>query len=154
MVPLCDIAFIPARLKHTNEVHVHLGDNHFVQRTAHECQPIINRRVEAIEGKLKLLKDQQFKQQGISDVAASEKKQADVAQSSPGGVPQTHTNENGELEIFEPYESDEELKPPVARKKSKVPKESKIIYVKDFDWGKPMTYAQARSPADLRMAME
>lgn len=37
MVPLCDIAFIPARLKHSNEVYVHLGDQHFVQRTAQEC---------------------------------------------------------------------------------------------------------------------
>lgn len=37
MVPLNDIAFIPGKLKHTNEIYVHLGDGYFVQRTAMEC---------------------------------------------------------------------------------------------------------------------
>ena len=30
MVPLNDVAFMPGRLKHTNEIYVHLGDGYFV----------------------------------------------------------------------------------------------------------------------------
>ena len=30
MVPLNDIAFIPGKLKHTNEIYVHLGSGYFV----------------------------------------------------------------------------------------------------------------------------
>ena len=70
MVPLCDVAFMPARLKHTNEVHVHLGDSHFVQRTAHECQAIIERRVSVYEQKVKALESQRGKQTGLQDLFA------------------------------------------------------------------------------------
>ena len=35
------------KVKHSNEVLVFLGDGYFVSRTAHECQPIINRRKES-----------------------------------------------------------------------------------------------------------
>lgn len=46
MVPISDVAwFTEGRLKHTNEILVHLGDGYFVERTAHECAAIIERRV-------------------------------------------------------------------------------------------------------------
>lgn len=44
MVPLSDVGFFRGRVKHSNEIMVFLGDGYFVQRTAHECQPIIERR--------------------------------------------------------------------------------------------------------------
>jgi unconventional prefoldin RPB5 interactor 1 len=44
MVPLSDVGFFRGKVKHSNEVLVFLGDGYFVQRTAHECQPIIERR--------------------------------------------------------------------------------------------------------------
>lgn len=37
LIPLSSVGFIRGKLKHTNEVYVHLGANYFVQRTAHEC---------------------------------------------------------------------------------------------------------------------
>lgn len=44
MVPLSDVGYFRGKVKHSNEVMVFLGDGYFVQRTAHECQPIIERR--------------------------------------------------------------------------------------------------------------
>jgi len=44
LIPISSVGFIRGKLKHTNEVYVHLGANYFVQRTAHECQDIIKRR--------------------------------------------------------------------------------------------------------------
>ncbi len=55
MVPVSDIAFFPGKLKHTNEVLVFLGDGYFVQRTAHECQPLIARRQLKIQEQLDAL---------------------------------------------------------------------------------------------------
>ena len=43
-MPVSDVGFFPGKIKHSNEVMVFLGDGYFVQRTAHECQPIIQRR--------------------------------------------------------------------------------------------------------------
>ena len=65
MVPLNDVAFMPGRLKHTNEIYVHLGDGYFVQRTAMECQGIINRRKEKIDQNLDALKSELGRQTGI-----------------------------------------------------------------------------------------
>ena len=43
------VAYFPnAKLKHTNEVLVHLGEGFYVQRTAHECGQIIDRRLEKV----------------------------------------------------------------------------------------------------------
>ena len=40
------IAYFPdGKLKHTNEILVHLGADYYVQRTAFECSEIIDRRV-------------------------------------------------------------------------------------------------------------
>jgi len=45
MVPISDVGFFKGKLKHTNEILAFLGDGYFAQRTAHECQPIIERRI-------------------------------------------------------------------------------------------------------------
>lgn len=40
------IAYFPdGKLKHTNEILVHLGADYYVKRTAFECSEIIDRRV-------------------------------------------------------------------------------------------------------------
>ena len=72
MIPICDVAFMPGKLKHTNEVHVHLGDNWFVQRTAVECGEIIERRKEKIQSKLDGLKSSLQQQVGIKDLFTEE----------------------------------------------------------------------------------
>ena len=68
MIPICDVAFMPGKLKHTNEIHVHLGDNWFVQRTAVECGEIIDRRKDKIDTKLQGLRSQLTRQTGIKDL--------------------------------------------------------------------------------------
>jgi prefoldin subunit 5 len=48
MVPLSEVGFFTkGKIKHSNEFLVFLGDGYFVQRTAHECQPIIQRRIDS-----------------------------------------------------------------------------------------------------------
>jgi unconventional prefoldin RPB5 interactor 1 len=49
MVPMGDLAFMPGELVHTNEVMVLLGDNYFVERSAHQASEIIERRVQVID---------------------------------------------------------------------------------------------------------
>ena len=164
MVPLCDVAFMPARLKHTNEVHVHLGDSHFVQRTAHECQAIIERRVNVYEQKVKALESQRGKQTGLQDLFAQTnplpmKNTDSLTTPTAGGIPETKVNAEGHLEIFEAYDSDDNqpdnhlpTKQKVAQKRSQAAAASKIEYV-DFQFNKPPSFSNAKSPADLRMAM-
>lgn len=55
-VPVSDVGFFPGKIKHSNEVMVFLGDGYFVQRTAHECQLIIERRKEKLKEQLEALK--------------------------------------------------------------------------------------------------
>lgn len=42
---MSDVGFFKGHIKHSNEIMVFLGDGYFAQRTAHECQPIIERRI-------------------------------------------------------------------------------------------------------------
>ena len=118
MMPICDIAFMTGKLKHTNEIYVHLGDSYFVQRTAHECQPIIKRRIEKIGGDLDNCKREMEKQLDIKDLFSGrvEDQKDDKEQTGeqkPGGIPPTKFNKEGFLEINEPYpDSDEEGKTP------------------------------------------
>ena len=51
-IPLSDVGFLPGKLKHTNEFMVFLGDGYFVERTAHECYPIISRRIDKLKSDL------------------------------------------------------------------------------------------------------
>lgn len=61
MVPISDIAFYQGKIKHSNEFLVHLGSEYFVQRTAHECQPIIERRMEKVNEKLSAIESSLMK---------------------------------------------------------------------------------------------
>ena len=76
MVPICDIAFMPAKLKHTNEIYVHVGDGHFIQRTAAECQPIIQRRKAVIQENLKNAESKLEKQLGMQNLFNNEMRPA------------------------------------------------------------------------------
>lgn len=46
MVPLGDLAFMPGELIHTNEILVLLGENYFVEKSAHQAQELATRRIE------------------------------------------------------------------------------------------------------------
>ena len=53
MVPISKIAYFPrGKIKHSNEFLVALGDNYFVERTSQEAQPILQRRIEKLQGQL------------------------------------------------------------------------------------------------------
>jgi unconventional prefoldin RPB5 interactor 1 len=52
MIPLCKNAFMPGRLKHTNEILVLLGDNIFAERSSSQAAKIAARRVNLVEEKL------------------------------------------------------------------------------------------------------
>ena len=45
MVPLGRLAFIPGRVKHTNEILCLLGDNWFAERSAKQAAQIVERRI-------------------------------------------------------------------------------------------------------------
>lgn len=45
MVPLGRLAFVPGKIKHTNEILCLLGDNWFVERSAKQAAQIIERRI-------------------------------------------------------------------------------------------------------------
>jgi len=68
MVPISGVAFYQGKIKHSNEFLVHLGADYFVQRTAHECQPIIERRVEKVNEKLKVIDSALTKHYGLQDL--------------------------------------------------------------------------------------
>ena len=46
--PIGKKAFLPAKLEHTNELLVLLGDNYFVERSAKQTLAIIDRRLESV----------------------------------------------------------------------------------------------------------
>ena len=99
-----DIAFFHGKTKHANEVLVHLGNNYFVERTAHECQDIISRRKEKIIQNLEQVEKDVEKQVGIKDLLKKETE----AVSKPGDAPETRWTDDGILEINEAYASDED----------------------------------------------
>jgi len=45
MVPFGRLAFIPGRVKHTNEILCLLGDNWFAERSAKQAAKIVERRI-------------------------------------------------------------------------------------------------------------
>jgi len=53
MVPLGKVAFVPGRLKHTNEILVLLGDNWFAGRSARQSLEIVDRRIEKCDELIK-----------------------------------------------------------------------------------------------------
>jgi len=52
MVPVGDIAFLPGKIVHTNEIMVLLGDNWFVERSAKQASEVADRRLKMVEKQL------------------------------------------------------------------------------------------------------
>ncbi|KAG0257768.1 uri1, prefoldin-like chaperone [Actinomortierella ambigua] len=98
MVPLGSLAFMPGQLIHTNEVLVMLGDNWFVDRSAHQASEIVDRRVALVQENLDKLIEQQKELREKSGIA-------------PGLLGGQEYNEEGLpiVDIVEPYQSDEEM---------------------------------------------
>ncbi|PVD20748.1 hypothetical protein C0Q70_18909 [Pomacea canaliculata] len=58
MVPFGDLAFMPGRLVHTNELLVLLGDNYFLECSARQAADIVSRRLKELDKKLAQLQQQ------------------------------------------------------------------------------------------------
>ncbi|KAG0207941.1 uri1, prefoldin-like chaperone [Mortierella sp. GBA30] len=97
MVPIGNLAFMPGKLIHTNEVLVMLGDNWFVDRSAVQAAEIIDRRMELVQENITKLKAQEDEIRNKSGMA-------------PGLLGGQEYNEEGLpiVEITEPYYSDDE----------------------------------------------
>lgn len=99
MVPLCKNAFMPGKLRHTNEILVLLGDNIFAERSASQAAEIAARRVAHVERKLSaaeheaaMLEQKHGKALNVQ-LAAEEQMNEDL------------------VDIREPYESEEDEPP-------------------------------------------
>ncbi|KAI9239030.1 MAG: hypothetical protein BYD32DRAFT_245507 [Podila humilis] len=97
MVPIGNLAFMPGKLIHTNEVLVMLGDNWFVDRSAVQAATIVDRRMEFVQENIEKLKSQEDALRNKSGMA-------------PGLLGGQEYNEEGLpiVEITEPYFSDDE----------------------------------------------
>ncbi|KAG0054207.1 uri1, prefoldin-like chaperone [Gryganskiella cystojenkinii] len=97
MVPIGNLAFMPGKLVHTNEVLVMLGDNWFVDRSAVQAAEIVDRRMELVQENIIKLKAQEDEIRSKSGLA-------------PGLLGGQEYNEEGLpiVEITEPYYSDDE----------------------------------------------
>ena len=103
------MGFFQGKVKHSNEFLVFLGDTYFVTRTAHECQPIISRRLDKLQSELSKLQGHVLKGQEMLGVIGEEfSTQGDVEDASG-----TRWNKEGLLDIRE--EVDEEDKSASAR---------------------------------------
>lgn len=134
--------FTDGRIKHTNEIMVHLGAGYYVQRTAHESNKIIDRRLDVIHKQDQLVKDELDKLHKMLGLINSSQnynsKEKIIEPVSDSGQKQKGTarlTQDGILEIEEPYE--EEVKP-----KQKKQSNLGIIYMPD-------PFSVAQSPADL-----
>ncbi|OMJ07708.1 Unconventional prefoldin RPB5 interactor [Smittium culicis] len=58
MIPLGDVAFIPGKIVHTNEILVLLGDDWFVERSAKQAKQIAKRREDFISESIKKIETQ------------------------------------------------------------------------------------------------
>ncbi|XP_046442483.1 RNA polymerase II subunit 5-mediating protein homolog [Daphnia pulex] len=58
MVPFGSLAFVPGRVKHTNEILCLLGDNWFVERSAKQAAKIVERRIQGCNESLKRFDDE------------------------------------------------------------------------------------------------
>ncbi|KAF9938003.1 uri1, prefoldin-like chaperone [Mortierella alpina] len=97
MVPIGNLAFMPGKLVHTNEVLVMLGDNWFVDRSAVQAAEIVDRRME-------------FVQENITKLKAQEDEVRNKSGMAPGLLGGQEYNEEGLpiVEITEPYYSEDE----------------------------------------------
>ncbi|CDW90655.1 prefoldin subunit family protein [Stylonychia lemnae] len=102
MVPISEVGFFTqGKIKHSNEVLVFLGDNYFVERTAHECQDMINRRKQLISKQLDNLDIQLDKQQNLKDILQESKQTSDNPEIMPDT--QSRWTKEGLLDIREEY---------------------------------------------------
>ncbi|CAO3573489.1 unnamed protein product [Mortierella alpina] len=97
MVPVGNLAFMPGKLVHTNEVLVMLGDNWFVDRSAVQAAEIVDRRMELV-------------QENITKLQAQEDEIRNKSGMAPGLLGGQEYNEEGLpiVEITEPYYSEDE----------------------------------------------
>ncbi|KAF9364906.1 uri1, prefoldin-like chaperone [Mortierella sp. NVP85] len=108
MVPIGNLAFMPGKLIHTNEILVMLGDNWFVDRSAVQAAEIVDRRME-------------FVQENITKLKAQEEQIRTKSGLAPGLLGGQEYNEEGLpiVEITEPYFSDEEEEKEAQKAKGK-----------------------------------
>ncbi|KAF9927585.1 uri1, prefoldin-like chaperone [Linnemannia zychae] len=109
MVPIGNLAFMPGKLIHTNEVLVMLGDNWFVDRSAAQAAEIVDRRMEMVQENITKLKAQEDEIRNKSGMA-------------PGLLGGQEYNEEGLpiVEITEPYFSDDEEEKAAKAKKNQI----------------------------------
>ncbi|KAL4488328.1 hypothetical protein ABPG72_019178 [Tetrahymena utriculariae] len=69
---LNSVCFVPAKIYHTNEIMVHLGNDYFVERTSFQARDIAERRIKVYQKNLDELKDQKKKQDKIRIVEIKE----------------------------------------------------------------------------------
>ncbi|KAG9072395.1 uri1, prefoldin-like chaperone [Linnemannia hyalina] len=107
MVPIGNLAFMPGKIIHTNEVLVMLGDNWFVDRSAVQAAEIVERRMELVQENIEKLKAQEDEIRNKSGMA-------------PGLLGGQEYNEEGLpiVEITEPYFSDDEEEKAAKAKKT------------------------------------
>ncbi|KAK3843001.1 MAG: hypothetical protein J3R72DRAFT_474230 [Linnemannia gamsii] len=109
MVPIGNLAFMPGKIVHTNEVLVMLGDNWFVDRSAVQAAEIVERRMELVQENIEKLKAQEDEIRNNSGMA-------------PGLLGGQEYNEEGLpiVEITEQYFSDDEEEKAAKAKKTKI----------------------------------
>ncbi|KAG0281388.1 uri1, prefoldin-like chaperone [Linnemannia exigua] len=109
MVPIGNLAFMPGKIVHTNEVLVMLGDNWFVDRSAVQAAEIVDRRMELVQENIEKLKAQEDEIRNKSGMA-------------PGLLGGQEYNEEGLpiVEITEQYFSDDEEEKAAKAKKTKI----------------------------------
>ena len=144
MIPICEgedsIAFFTeGYLKHTNEVLVHLGSNYFVQRTAAECEGIIDRRLEHIKKQEQSVASDILKFKQMTAIIHSQQSPQVTTEGSLIKSEKGHArlNQEGLLEIEEPVEEDA---PKRVEKSSKKFQAREIQYVGD-------PFSNVKSPA-------
>lgn len=102
MVSMGSMAFFPGKLIHTNEITVLLGDNYFIERSAHQATGIVNRRLDGVKEETERLR------KALENIKAEQKfsSQLDDYQALPeGGLSKPM---EGEFEIREEYFSSED----------------------------------------------
>ncbi|TKR94898.1 hypothetical protein L596_009130 [Steinernema carpocapsae] len=103
MVPFGKVAFLPGKLIHTNCVTVSLGDHYFVERSVHQTEEIIDRRIAHMRKKI----------QGFESEKDLLQKQIEFVENMLSEPP----------EIREPYDEEEEKRKKAARN---VPKKAPV----------------------------
>ncbi|KAF9150597.1 uri1, prefoldin-like chaperone [Linnemannia schmuckeri] len=124
MVPIGNLAFMPGKLIHTNEVLVMLGDNWFVDRSAVQAAEIVDRRMELVQENIEKLKSQEDEIRNKSGMApgllGGQEARDKLHHGHRCGHIREPSNEQGLpiVEITEPYFSDDEEEKAAKAKKA------------------------------------